>query len=135
MNTMIDINKSYKTRTGFRVEIYKIHPTEVHGVIYDNQGNVVTSSRWDIFGRSKKEGVESCNDLLLGTIYDNFTIDSRVYAWDDLADNVEPKTIKCYFAGVNNEGKPMSWELGCTSWSSLGLGYATTWDNMVLAND
>jgi hypothetical protein len=59
--------------------------------------------------------------------YKNFKIDDKVLVWDG---GSEAK-FKGYFAGVSVNGKPMIFDLGCTSWTSDG-NMPVEWDNCEL---
>ena len=63
--------------------------------------------------------------------YADWPMDAKAWFWDEW----RPKW-PAHFAGVSEDGKPMSWANGCTSWS-LGFNRLAQreWDHAELAED
>jgi hypothetical protein len=118
----ISKDKTYKTRLGLDVIIYKIWEEQnvIHGVAIDAYGNPVCPLEWDLNGRVYTTS-EVNNDLIEISPYEDFKIDDKVLVWDD-----ENDKVKAYFAGVNKDGHPMTWDGRRTSFTE---SYKVVWTN------
>ena len=64
--------------------------------------------------------------------YADWPIDAKAYFWDEGAS----VRYKKHFAGVNADGRPMSWCGGCTSWTVADSDPEPfSWDHAELAED
>ncbi len=64
--------------------------------------------------------------------YADWPIDAKAYFWDEGAS----VRYKRHFAGVNADGRPMSWCGGCTSWTVADSDPGPFfWDHAELAED
>ena len=64
--------------------------------------------------------------------YADWPIDAKAYFWDEGAS----VRYKRHFAGVNADGRPMSWCGGCTSWTVADSDPEPfSWDHAELAED
>ena len=59
--------------------------------------------------------------------YANWPIDAKVWVWGD-----NKNKRKRYFAGIHEDGRPMAWIGGATSWSDPTV---FVWDHAELAED
>jgi hypothetical protein len=66
---------------------------------------------------------ESEYDLVEVSPYEDFVLDERVL----VKDTMDPEWHRRYFAGVSEDGKPLAWGVGTTSWST-GEDKPTRWD-------
>lgn len=118
---MIDINKKYKTRDGKEVRIYAtdhVGSYPICGAIRYEDGWYEES--WEEDGRNSNY-VE--DDLVEVSKYEDFKIDDKVIVWDnDYPDEKE----RGYFAGVNEDGYPMVFMNGRTSFIEVDTCW---WDN------
>lgn len=124
---MIDINKKYKTRCGYPVRVYCTDaggPYPVHAAYYDNGWFV---SSYTEFGGAEDGGHGSI-DLIEVNPYAHIKIDDRVIVRDN---HGYIEKVNRHFAGVSNDGKPLVWSDGQTSYTSI-KGAKTEWDNCIL---
>jgi len=101
----ISKDKKYKTRNGFDVKIYEVYEDKVHAAYL--LGETWICSSWDTEGFYKNNKEEHVSDLIEVSPYADFKIDDKVLVWDSQAVREEHK-IKAYFAGIDKEGKPMT---------------------------
>lgn len=123
-NKMIDINKKYKTRDGKEVRIYAtdhVGSYPICGAIryldgWDNEA-------WKEDGRNSNYVEDDPDDLVEVSKYEDFKIDDKVIVWEnDYPDRKE----RGYFAGVNEDGYPMVFMNGRTSFIEVDTCW---WDN------
>lgn len=113
----IEMGKKYKTKNGHDVEILKIGANLLEGrsVIvlikrpYQEDDVMIYFSDGKCFNN-----VDCGDDLIAVTPYDDFKIDDKVLVWDSL--NYDNKK-KRHFAGVDKDGKPMTFPIGTTSFT------------------
>lgn len=113
---MIDITKKYKTRSGCEVRIYATDgggDYPIHGAVKYKGDNYWSPRKW------KDSGTEhwaDSSDLIEVLPYQDFKIDDKVLVWEEGS----CEKYKRYFAGVDENGKPLVFWDGKTSWSSDG---------------
>jgi hypothetical protein len=134
---VIDINKKYKTRDGRKVEIIAMERRLLLPVVGIVEGQSVIKC-WSIFGRIYNEREESVYDLNEVTSYADFKIDDKVLVKE------ERRSIwkKRYFAGMREDGKPLVFIYGGTSWNeteTISYEQCIKWedrtDQMVISKD
>lgn len=126
---MIELNKKYRTRSGQQVRLYATDAGEifpVHGAISTDGENWFSRS-WTKEGRLYADETENSGDLFEAGPFDHIKIDDKVLVWFG---GDEYHKFKRYFAGVSEDGRPMTFVDGATSWSSGGL--TIEWDNCEL---
>lgn len=118
----IKMHKKYKTRDGRPVRILCVDRKSASGkypiaamVTFDNSNEVC--SYYSIYG-SYYDDSEDTLDLIEVQPWDGFKIDDPVLVSDDGL-NWE----KGYFAGLDEEGNPLTFPYGGTSWSSDGCEF------------
>lgn len=115
----ISMDKKYRTRDGRDVRVLCTDFTNHEQVVALVAG--VNSSRenlmtFDAYGKYASFEVETPFDLIEVTPYEDFKIDDKV-----LVRRYESaKWTKRYFAGVDENGNPMTYGDGATSWSQHG---------------
>ena len=120
---MIDITKTYTTRSGAPVRIYSTDAGgsyPVHGAVptFDSE-QPWRVENWTAEGLYYcTESDESIFDLVEVGTYCHLKIDDKVIAF---IGGYQP--MKGHFAGVNPEGEPMIFVNGGTSWSSEGFSW------------
>ncbi len=138
---LIDINKTYRTRDGRKVEILKImaipdaNLDKVVGIIYNLDGYWQLDT-WRECGNYLGSSLGDCSltrssgrDLIEVQSYADFQIDDKVLVWDDTGTDIQK--VKGYFAGVSVEGRPMTFVNGATSFSAVEYDEQTKWDNCI----
>lgn len=122
---MISKDKKYKDKSGYEVVIYAVYPDDksnraVHGAIKlsDTQ---YCARQWSVNGNYMDEPTES--DLIEISPYEDFKIDDKVLVWDGFQS--EKYKTKAHFAGIDEDGNPMTWNNGQTSFTST---YKTEWN-------
>lgn len=119
----ISKDKKYTLRNGLPVIIHDI----VDG---DVIGSVMTSIGRRAFVWSEETGMfngdahNSCNGLVEISPYADFKIDDKVLVWEV---NTSSKS-KRHFAGISEDGNPMAWSDGQTSFTS---DLKTEWDHCI----
>ena len=110
----ISKDKKYKTRLDVDVIIYKIWEgkNKIHGAAVDAKNDLICTLEWDLEGKVWKND-ESGNDLIEVSPYADFKIDDKVLVW--ITKGIK---IKRHFAGISEEGLPMAWEDGQTSFTT-----------------
>lgn len=112
---MIDINKKYKTRDGKEVRIYAtdhVGSFPICGAIrYENGWE---EDSWEEDGRNSYYSYDSPDDLVEVSKYEDFKIDDKVIVWDN--DYPDWKN-EAHFAGINDNGRPMTFIDGGTSFT------------------
>ena len=105
----INLTDKYKTRSGLDVTVYR---TDLRGifpvlvVVHDTVEDKVY--RYTSDGRHFDYNYKSF-DLIKVLPYEHIKIDDKVLVWDnDYKDN----QARAYFAGVNHDGKPLSFAAG-----------------------
>lgn len=131
---IISKDKKYKDKSGREVVIYEVYPEndntleKVHGAIKVYEGRWGSRS-WTLEGQFSID--PSDNDLIEVSPYDHIKIDDKVLVWNEDENDyytVNNKTNR-YFAGINEEGRPLTWDNGRTSFTSH---YKEGWDNCEL---
>lgn len=111
---MIDINKKYRTRSGCEVRIYATDAGgdyPIHGAVKYKGNNYWSPRKWKDSG---SECQADSSDLIEVSPYEDFKIDDKVLVWNA----GDEDKYKRYFAGVGNQGRPLIFQDGATSWSS-----------------
>lgn len=125
----IDLSKKYRTRHGQEVRLYAADgagPFPIHGARLTPQGWLRES--WTELGSYHSVNREADYDLVeVPPPYSHIKIDDPVYVWDD--DGTEK--IKAHFAGISEQGAPLVYVGGQTSWTSQGP--LPEWRNCELA--
>ena len=116
---VIDMSKKYQTVGGDTDD--GEFPEPVRIVCVDGPGNYpvlgfvgddTKSYRWTIGGKARGEGISSMHDLVEVSPWHDYKIDEPVMV------NIAGGWRKRYFAGISDNGKPMTWLNGSTSWSN-----------------
>lgn len=127
----IEMGKKYRTRGGKEVRIYAVDA----GGEYPVHGAVWNGDNWDNYSFSSTgefiTGEDNEDDLVEVGPYDHIKIDDKVIAWNDPDKSYGTARRRRYFAGVNEDGKPMVWTNGVTSWSRDGDFYSPPYINTV----
>lgn len=123
----ISMDKKYRTRDYRDVEIIAVRVGIEYGVIGIVKGDKCYKT-WTHYGKTWCND-DKCNlDLIEVNPYADFKVDDKVIVWDD---SVGIK-YRAYFAGVNEQGLPLTWDEGQTSWTTKGnYNYTTAYDNCV----
>lgn len=119
---MIDINKKYRTRSGNEVRIYStdgIGDYPIHFAHKMQDGWQLECAT--INGKFYHNLVDDDLDLIEITPYEDINIDDKVWVWNDGGFK-----YKRHFAGICEDGRPMAWDSGSTSWSTE---FKTIWKN------
>ena len=107
----ISKDKKYKTRNGKEFKLYEIYKYEIHGAYFED--TVWDCQSWSIDG-SFVDGQKTCLDLIEISPYADFKIDDKVLVWDEGYSNQKQKG---HFAGIDENGNPMTWDYGRTSFT------------------
>lgn len=118
----VSLSDSYITQSGHTVKLFDILDGKVFGVV--NYNGWISLS-WDEYG----EAVNNKFNLQKIGKYDHLKIDDRVIVWDKYDKNIRWKR---YFAGINEDGRPLAWDDGRTSWNADGM---SSWDNCELVEE
>lgn len=114
----ISMDKKYRTRDGHSVRILSIdrnYQYPVVALVTDTYG-IDAIAAYSAYGKYFTTGADSQYDLIEVSPYDDFKIDDKV-----LVCRYEgAKWTKRYFAGVDENGNPMTYADGATSWSQHG---------------
>jgi hypothetical protein len=108
---MIDKNKKYRLGCVNDYILMDIAYDIVFGR-YSRDGKNWHSIRHDLNGVAIDSNVD--HNLVEINPYEDWQIDDKVLVWNDPSNK-----IRRYFAGVSNEGKPMAFGGGATSWSNI----------------
>ncbi len=116
----IEMHKKYKTRDGRPVRILCTDRKEVK----ESTSHVialVTTEGWEevqVYSKTGQYFIDdySALDLIEVQPWDDFKIDDPVL----VRDHEGERWKKRYFAGVSDQGKPLAFQSGSTSWSSEG---------------
>jgi len=125
----IDKDKKYKTYCGDNVIIYNTEAGgkyPVHAAIHFKSHGRWIMNCYTLNGESIVDD-DHYKIVEIGP-YDHIHIDNKVLVWDEPGD----EKLKQYFARVSDDGKPMAWDDGATSWSSENR--ATSWTFCELEN-
>ena len=118
----ISMDKKYKYRNGESARVFCNDRPEFNEYI------VISMDKWGNPRFHTSEGCisnfkqSSSHDLIEVSPYEDFKIDDKVIVW-----NTNELKKKRHFAGVNDEGQPMAWYEGKTSFTAEGKLYS--WDH------
>ena len=114
---MIDINKKYRTRDGASVRILctdaKRNMYPVVALVESENSALESIETFTADGRFSTSQPDSPFDLFVVTPYDNFKIDEPVL----VKQRESGRWYKRHFSGVNDDGMPMVFMEGLTSWT------------------
>jgi hypothetical protein len=130
---VISRDKTYKLRNGWQYKLYNILSDEelrddkyaVHGAFFNEEENEWVPCKHTIDGLFFLDD-ESENDLIESTPFDHINIDDKVLVWNNGVDNTK---FNRHFAVVSDDGKPMCWRDGRTSFTTKST---IVWDNCEL---
>lgn len=124
----IEMHKKYKTRDGYPVRILCVDRKEDEDSTFHVIALVTTNGYEEIRAYSKTGQYfideESALDLIEVQPWDDFKVDDPVL----VRDYEDEEWKKRYFAGVSDKGKPLTFPLGCTSWSSEEVNVRHGWN-------
>jgi hypothetical protein len=129
--TKIDLRKQYRTRGGENVKVLTINaPNRDYPVVVliGPDGDMVPNC-YTADGRLYENG-ESVLDLIEYSPYSHIKIDDPVIYWES-----DMNKFRGYFAGIDDEGRPMTYIDGKTKWSSGGRAYSRIGCTAANAND
>lgn len=106
----VDIRKKYRIRNGEDVEFISDAGRGTHPVV-GYVGDQMDITYWTKEGNYFLDETSQF-DLVEVSPYEDWKIDDKIEVSDD---NIRWK--KRHFAGVNDEGFPMAWNAGCSSWT------------------
>jgi hypothetical protein len=106
---MISKDKKYRTLGGYEFKIYEIYPIYVHGAY-----KLPNEDDWKIVCLNESQLIEI-------SPYDYLKIDDKVFVWNS-GELKKPR----YFAGTNEDGKPMAFDDGRTSFTTA---HKVTWSH------
>jgi len=109
----VDMSKKYHYRNGRPAQVLCIdrdHP-EYPVVSMTEDGTLITH---DVEGYVWDKDHKEMYDLIEDNPYASFQIDEPVMVRDDC----DSAWTKRHFAGVDSEGRPMTWACGMTSWTA-----------------
>jgi len=114
------MSKKYRYRNGESARILCIdgNNCKYPVVSMDKNGYLFTHTEEGLFA---KQGRDHHYDLVEDMPYADFQIDDPVM----VKDKYHIKWKKRYFAGVDDNGKPLTWNAGTTSWTAE---LKITWD-------
>ena len=121
-NNKISMDKKYRYRNGSAARILCTdRPTDgyFNVISIKENGDIFYHTSEGNFCSSKSK---SDNDLIEVSPYDDFKIDDKVIVW-----NTNELKSKRHFAGINDEGQPLAWYEGKTSFTAEGRLYS--WDH------
>jgi hypothetical protein len=117
---MIDINKQYKTRSGSDIELVSDAGREPYPIIGYTDDSAVPMG-WTRDGQYITTAT-SALDLVEVRPYEDWEIDDRI---EVSADGIY--WHKRHFAGIANDGIPMTWNAGLSSWTEEYNGGKVPW--------
>ena len=125
VNNVVEL-KNKKLRGGLPFRIYATDcggDYPIHGAVFKDGEWIVTE--WLDNFRVYSNGLDHLWDIIDGNRYEDFKIDDKVIVWDDGA-TIEEKFNR-HFAGISEDGKPMAFRNGKTSFTNDGEKYII-WD-------
>lgn len=127
----IDMNKKYRTRDGRDVEIIAIYD-EINKPVIGHIKGESNSRCWYLDGIyfSYDDYKDCVLDLIEVTPYADFKVDDKVLV---LASKNNTVWYKRYFAGLDDDGNPVVFSNGLTSWSTTAT--CGNWANVIRWED